>query len=281
MLFDERCGHSPSTSPTRNTSSNSPYRAACASSSCTPAVTGARRKRLPFDPSANHRGDARRARPANRPGAGAPAADRESRTAPPCARAGAARAADRRSRGCDRARRETRAAHRAAPTAVLFRPARAAPRRRRPPPCAAFHRVERPQVLDAAEIAFVAERAIQRRDIRSPYRRAVDCEREVRRAEQRHDRLAREVRGDELEDQIERRRIRLCRQRQRVERLIRNAGVRKHIPREIHVRQRPLEHHRAAIEIGRPGCLHAGRDRGQLVFAVAAHGERLRLRRQR
>ena len=74
----------------------------------------------------------------------------------------------------------------------------------------------------------------------------------MRRAEQRDDGLAREVRRHELEHEIERGGVGLGRQRQRVEGLIRNAGIGEHVAREIDVRQRALEHHRPPIEIGWP-----------------------------
>jgi hypothetical protein len=139
--------------------------------------------------------------------------------------------------------------------------------------------LERPQVLDTSEISFIAEGAIQRRHIASSKGGAIDFEREVRRPEQRHNGLAREVGRDELEHQIERRGIRLCRQRQRIERLVGNTRVGKHVAREIDIRQRALEHHRAPIEIGCACGLDAGGDRGELVFAVATHSEWLRVGR--
>ena len=98
--------------------------------------------------------------------------------------------------------------------------------------------------------------------------------------EQRDNRLAREVRCHELENQIERGRVRLCGQRQRVEGLIWNAGIRKHVASEVHIRQGAFEHHGPAIEIGRTRRLYGRCDRRQLVFPVTAHGKRLRVRRR-
>ena len=70
----------------------------------------------------------------------------------------------------------------------------------------------------------------------------------MRRAEQRDDGLAREVRRDEFEHEVERRRVRFGGERQCIERLIRNARVGKHRAGQIDVRQRPLENHRAPVE---------------------------------
>ena len=223
-------------------------------------MTGARRERLPFDPSSNHRGDARELdRRIVQVLMGPPQAvnRREHRPAraqmPLAQRIANLGDAIVRVEKCEQRIELHRRAFCVGQRAQFLGGGDSRLRR--------LPSLEGPQVLDAAEIPFVAERTIQGRDIRSPYRRAVDREREMGRTEQRDDRLAREVRCDELEHQIERSRIRLCRQRQRIEGLIRNAGIREHIPREIHVRQRTLEHHRPAIEIRRPGRLDGRRDR--------------------
>ena len=118
MLFDDRCGHSPSTSPTRNTSSNSPYRAACASSSCTPLcparganVCPSIHRRIIAATSTSVTGESSRCcvRP---PQALNRRQNRAARAEMPLSQ----RIADR--GHADRARRETPAARRAAPTAV-------------------------------------------------------------------------------------------------------------------------------------------------------------------
>jgi hypothetical protein len=97
-------------------------------------------------------------------------------------------------------------------------------------------------------------------DVQPAYRGAVGLEGEMRRAEQRDDRLAREVRRNELEHEVERGGVRLRRQRQRVKRLVGNAGICEHVTRQIDIRQLPLEHNGPACEIVRTGSLHCGGD---------------------
>ena len=134
------------------------------------------------------------------------------------------------------------------------------------------------QPFELAEIARLAQRAIERGHGLARDRRIVP-EFEMRRSQQRDQRVARERRGDELEHQIERGGHRLGRERQRVRRLIRNAGAAK--------RARARGTDTAAAACRRPRCapgrwltsrqqglatigLQPPRDANQLLFAIAA-----------
>ena len=93
----------------------------------------------------------------------------------------------------------------------------------------------------------------------------------MRRAEQLHQRAASEVRRDRAEHQVDRRGKRLRRERQRVERLVRHLRVAEHLPRQVQVRQRPLEHDRRPAQRRRaPRVFSARTNSRQLLFAIAA-----------
>ena len=95
----------------------------------------------------------------------------------------------------------------------------------------------------------------------------------MRRAQQRHHRPAREVRGRAFEHHVDGRGVRLGGERQGVERFERNARAGKHFAREIEIRQRPRHDEADAIErrlhaapaIG----LDAPRHAFELVLAIA------------
>ena len=103
---------------------------------------------------------------------------------------------------------------------------------------------------------------------------------EMRRSQQRQERRAREIRRDGVEREIERGGIRLGRQRQRVERFERDAGVGKHVAREIEIRQRAADDERCAMKRRRPMATFAssaGAPRRELflAIAIAEHGVRI------
>jgi hypothetical protein len=101
----------------------------------------------------------------------------------------------------------------------------------------------------------------------------------VRAAQQLYEGAAREVRRDRAEHEIDRGGERLGRQRQRVERLIWHARVGEDLPRQVEVRQRPLEDNRRPSERRRPRRhLQRAHEPGQLLFAIATNERTLQVR---
>ena len=76
--------------------------------------------------------------------------------------------------------------------------------------------------------------------------------RKMGRAEQRDDGLSGEIRHHELEHEIQRGGVGLGGKRERIERLIWNAGIGKDVTRQVHIRQRALEHDRPPIRSAPP-----------------------------
>ncbi|HEY4957924.1 MAG TPA: hypothetical protein VII31_08925, partial [Caldimonas sp.] len=140
---------------------------------------------------------------------------------------------------------------------------------------------EHAQPIALTQVSRIAQPAVERGD-RSRRQVSVRSARtcrplEVRRSKQRDRRVARELRRHELDDDVERGRERLGRERQRVEGVIRKARAAEHLASQIQVRQRPLEDDRRAVEMpgsGRSGRFHPARDDRKLLFAIAAHEQR-------
>ena len=134
---------------------------------------------------------------------------------------------------------------------------------------------QRGKRLPAAAEPDPVQQAVERVDLRAGRRTAGMLEQKVRRPQQRHGGRPAVAGAHELDDEIERRRIRLGRQRERIAGLKRYAGLREHLACEIQVRQRPLEHDRGGGGVrfdsarrAAAGLQHARRLE-QLVLAVA------------
>jgi hypothetical protein len=95
----------------------------------------------------------------------------------------------------------------------------------------------------------------------------------MRRAQQRHQRRTREVRAHRLEYEVQRRGIRLGRERQRVEGLEGHTRVREHVARQVKVWQRAADDERRAME-GDSGAvatllLESGGHGDEFLFPIA------------
>ena len=132
--------------------------------------------------------------------------------------------------------------------------------RRRRSAGAAGHR-QRVEPGHVAEVALLAQEAIERANRFARQLRAVGAEAEVRRPQQRHDRIAREAGFHGVDDEIDRRGGRLGGERQRVDGAIRRPAAAEQLRGEVQLRQRLLEDDRRAIErhriTGAPIGLHA------------------------
>ena len=143
---------------------------------------------------------------------------------------------------------------------------------------------QRGQPLGVAQVARVGQRPVERGDGGALRHHAVGVgEPEVRRSQQGDRRRPGEAAGDPFEDQVERRRERLGRQRQRVAGVVTDAGAAEHVARQVEVRQRPAHdqgHARSLVDpAGPPLGLEAPGERRQLLLAIAA-GEHPRVGRR-
>src|SRR5438094_2923195 len=101
----------------------------------------------------------------------------------------------------------------------------------------------------------------------------------MRRAKESDDRVAAELRRDELQHEIGCGGEWFGRERQGVEGLIRDAGAAEHFARQIQIRQRPFEYDGDAIQRLRPsergwGGLDPPRDGDEFVLTIAVDEER-------
>ena len=269
MLRRERSGHSPSIRPTIVTVSKSPNRAAWASSRCTPAalvcgsnvcssiqrrMSGARSSIVatldPCEPCAaasDRRTStiAEHARADRAPASGLAWAARKAARAASCVEAGAGSVS-----GCSASAARTTAASASRTSAS---PAKSETTRR--------SRSMSPRYC------FSWRRPIETGQ--GPARQA-RADRKLRRSQQRQARGSREPRRDELDDQIERRRGRLGRQRQPIDSLVRHPRAAEHFVREVEIRQRPGKHHGRGVRAitvvcGAPGDSH------QFFFPIAVN----------
>ncbi len=125
------------------------------------------------------------------------------------------------------------------------------------------------QTIETAEKPQLDERRIQRRN-----RRAIESlELKMRRAQQRRRGATRETGRDEFDHEVERGRVRLRRERQRVHRLERHARAGKDVAGHIEVGQRARHDERRAIEAHlaarAPVGLQSPRDALELFLAIA------------
>ena len=141
---------------------------------------------------------------------------------------------------------------------------------------AACRRDERSHGLDVAgrrrRHASFDQQSIKPGDVEQGHDGAAVFEAEERRAQEGQHAVPRAARARHDERQIEQRRPGLGRQGQRVERLIRHAGLAEHLLCEVEIRQRPLKHdrgprQRGLVTAGRARANHA-RHSAHFLFAV-------------